>query len=169
LSGTAIKATVTYISDYVTKPALKTYTIFDTIRSVFGKSSEMLGGTQKMKDKARSLLTQIVNALTSKLEVGAPMASLYILGNPDHYTNQNFVVFYWRSYLTEVLKAWKQVGDVQLDKVVLLKNVDSEYIGLSTVDDYMYWPYQLSDKSLYEWIQISTRLKQQGRTENISE
>ena len=58
LSGTAIKAIVAYISDYVTKPGLKTYTIFDTIRSVFDKSSEMLGGTQKRKDKARSIITK---------------------------------------------------------------------------------------------------------------
>src|SRR6267378_4365561 len=159
LSGTAIKAIVAYISDYVTKPGLKTYIIFDTIRSVFAKSSEMLGGTQKRKDKARSLLTKIVNALTAKLEIGDPMASLYLLGNPDHYTDKNFVVFYWKSYVTEVLKAWKQDGDVQSDKVILLKNVDGEFIGLSTVDDYIYRPYELSDKSLYEWIQIYTRLK----------
>jgi len=52
------------------------------------------------------------------------------------------------------LKAWKQDGDVQSDKVILLKNVDGEFIGLSTVDDYIYRPYELSDKSLYEWIQI---------------
>jgi len=141
LSGTAIKAIVAYISDYVTKPGLKTYIIFDTIRSVFAKSSEMLGGTQKRKDKARSLLTKIVNALTAKLEIGGPMASLYLLGNPDHYTDKNFVVFYWKSYVTEVLKAWKQDGDVQSDKVILLKNVDGEFIGLSTVDDYIYRPY----------------------------
>ncbi|EDQ98717.1 uncharacterized protein LACBIDRAFT_296823 [Laccaria bicolor S238N-H82] len=32
LSGTAIKAIVAYISDYVTKPGLKTYAIFDAIR-----------------------------------------------------------------------------------------------------------------------------------------
>src|ERR1700733_2610171 len=159
LSGTAIKATVAYISDYVTKPGLKTYIIFDTIRSVFDKSSEMLGGTQKRKDKARSLLTKIVNALTAKLEIGGPMASLYLLGNPDHYTDQNFIVFYWKSYVTEVLKAWKQDSDVQSDKVILLKNVDGEFIGLSTVDDYKYRPYELSDKSLYEWIQIYTRSK----------
>jgi hypothetical protein len=159
LSGTAIKAIVAYISDYVTKPGLKTYTIFDTIRSVFYKSSEMLGGTQKRKDKARSILTKIVNALTAKLEIGAPIASLYLLGNPDHYTNQNFVVFYWKSYVTEVLKAWKQDSNAQSDKVVLLKITDGEFIGLSTVDDYIYRPYELSDKSLYEWIQIYTRLK----------
>jgi hypothetical protein len=105
LSGTAIKAIVAYISDYVTKPGLKTYTIFDTIRSVFDKSSEMLGGIQKRKDKARSLLTKFVNALTAKLEIGGPMASLYLLGNPDHYTNQYFIVFYWKSYVTEVLES----------------------------------------------------------------
>ncbi|KAF8220143.1 hypothetical protein L208DRAFT_1160808, partial [Tricholoma matsutake] len=31
LSGTAIKAIIVYVSDYVTKPGLKTYSIFDTI------------------------------------------------------------------------------------------------------------------------------------------
>jgi hypothetical protein len=159
LSGTAIKAIVAYISDYVTKPGLKTYTIFDTIRSVFDRNSEMLGGTQARKDKARSLLTKIVNALTAKLEIGGPMASLYLLGNPDHYTNQNFVVFYWKSYVAEVLKAWKQDNDVQTDKVIIQKNEDGEYIGISIVDDYKYRPNELNNKSLYEWIQISKRLK----------
>ena len=87
------------------------------------------------------------------------MASLYLLGNPDHYTNHNFVVFYWKSYVTEVLKAWNQSSDVLSDKVILLKNDDGEFVGLSTVDDYIYRPYELSDKSLYEWIQIYKRSK----------
>ena len=86
----------------------------------------------------------------AKLEIGGPMASLYLLGNPDHYTNHDFVVFHWKGYVTEVLKAWKQEDDVQSDKVVLLKNVDGKYIGLSMVDDYKYRPYELNDKSLYE-------------------
>jgi len=104
LSGTAIKAIVAYISDYVTKPGLKTYTIFDTIRSVFDKNSEMLGGTQKRQDKARSLITKIVNSLTAKLEIVSYGISVSFR-NPDHYTNQKFVVFYWKGYVTEVLKA----------------------------------------------------------------
>src|ERR1700721_3972224 len=119
----------------------------------------MLGGTQKRKDKARSLLTKIVNCLTAKLEIGGPMASLYLLGNSDHYADQNFVVFYWKSYVTEVLKAWKQDSDVKSDKVILLKNVDGEFIGLSIVDDYMCRPYELSDMPLYEWIRVYNRLK----------
>jgi len=93
LFRTAIKAIVAYISDYVTKPGLKTY-IFDTIGSVFDQCSEMLSDTQKRKDKARSLITKIVNVLIAELEIGGPMASLYLLSNPDHYTNQGLVVIY---------------------------------------------------------------------------
>ena len=35
------------------------------------------------------MLTKTVNALTSKMEIGGPMASLYLLGNPDQYASQN--------------------------------------------------------------------------------
>jgi hypothetical protein len=88
----------------------------------------------------------------SKLEIGGPIASLYLLGNLDHYTNKNSVVFYWKSYVAKVLKGWKQDNDVQSDKVILQKTQDGEYIGLSTVDDYKYRPYEFNDKSLYKWI-----------------
>jgi len=55
-------------------------------------------------------------------------------------------------------------------KVILLRNVDGKYIGLSMVNDYIYRPYELSDKSLYEWIQISSKVKtHQDRTEKISD
>ena len=87
LSGTAVKAVVAYVTEYVTKPGLKTYSIFDTIRSVFDRNSELIGGTLKHCEKARSILTKIVNALTVKIEIGGPMASLYLLNNPDHYTS----------------------------------------------------------------------------------
>ena len=79
LSGTAIKAVVAYISDYICKPSLKTYLIFEAVKSVFDKNSEMIGGSMDRKEKARWLLTKIVNALTSKLEIGGPMASITFL------------------------------------------------------------------------------------------
>jgi hypothetical protein len=47
LSGTAIKAVVANVSDYVSKPALKTYLIFEAIKSVYDRNSEMLGGSLK--------------------------------------------------------------------------------------------------------------------------
>jgi hypothetical protein len=41
MSGTAVKAIVAYISDYITKPGLKTYVIFDAIQSVINRNSEI--------------------------------------------------------------------------------------------------------------------------------
>ena len=37
LFGTAMKATVGYITDYVTKPGLNTHSMFDTIHQIFEK------------------------------------------------------------------------------------------------------------------------------------
>ncbi|KAJ6612585.1 hypothetical protein B0H10DRAFT_1713883, partial [Mycena sp. CBHHK59/15] len=63
-----------------------------------------LGGTLCGKENTRIMIMQMVNSLTSKLQIGSPMASMYLLGNPDHYTNHNFKVFRWKSYVIEVCK-----------------------------------------------------------------
>jgi uncharacterized protein DUF6570/helitron helicase-like protein/PIF1-like helicase len=107
-SGTAIKGVLLYVSNYVTKPALKTHVIFETVRSMFQRHSEVIGGSDSRKNKARKLMTKIVNSLSAKLEIGSPMASMYLLGNPDHYTNFNFIPFYWQSFVREARKPWEQ-------------------------------------------------------------
>ena len=43
-SGTAIKAVVLYVSDYITKSSLNTHVIFDSIKAVYTKNREMIGG-----------------------------------------------------------------------------------------------------------------------------
>jgi Helitron helicase-like domain at N-terminus len=153
LSGTAIKAVVAYISDYITKPDLKTYSIFDTIRCVIDKNSEIIGSSISRKEKARKLMTKMINALTAKLEIGGPMASLYLLGNPDHYTNMKFITFYWKIYVNEVLKAWNFDDNMhmesELEKLVLYK-ANNTYVGTSQVDDYIYRSEIYAKVNLYE-------------------
>ena len=107
-SGTAINGVLLYVSKYVTKPALKTHVIFETVRSMFLKNSEVIASSDSRKDKARKLMTKIVNSLSAKLEIGSPMASMYLLGNPDHYTNFNFVPVYWQSFVTEARSSWER-------------------------------------------------------------
>ncbi|KDR64874.1 hypothetical protein GALMADRAFT_76455, partial [Galerina marginata CBS 339.88] len=53
LSGTSVKAVVAYVTDYVTKPGLTTYSIFDTVRQIFSKNSELLGGSSSRQETAR--------------------------------------------------------------------------------------------------------------------
>jgi hypothetical protein len=120
LSGTAIKAVIAYISDYITKPTLKTYVVFDTIVSVFEKNSDIINGSMDRRETAHHLLTQIVNSLTAKMEIGAPMAAMYLLGNPDHYTDHKFHTFYWRSYVFEARHLWQMETEDQNDRVTII-------------------------------------------------
>jgi len=102
LSGTAIKAMVAYITNYITKPGLNTYSMFDTIHQIFEQNETLLANKENMQASARSLVTKLVNALMAKLEISSPFACLYLLGNPDYYTSHTFINFYWKSF---VLKA----------------------------------------------------------------
>ena len=136
LSGTAIKAVVLYVSDYITKGMLKTHTIFDSIRSVFQKNSEMIRGTLPMKEKARRFMTKVANLLSAKAEMGTPMICMYLLGNPDHYTSHTFVPFYWQMYVAEVRRPFDTDGVLQPQKVTLVKK-NGKLIGISPVHDYI--------------------------------
>ena len=54
-SGNAIKGALLYVSNYVIKPALQTHVIFDTVRSIFQKHSEMIGGDIRAKIRLENL------------------------------------------------------------------------------------------------------------------
>jgi hypothetical protein len=76
-------------------------------------------------------MTQIVNFLTSKMEIDEPMASLYILEYPDHCTNHRSVVFYWKMYVNRVLKDCKvdkNSEDIFDDENVVLSKSHEKYI-----------------------------------------
>lgn len=181
-SGTAIKGVLFYVTNYVTKPALKTHVIFDTVRSMFQKHTELIGGDDKRKHKARKLMTKIVNSLSAKMEMGSPMACMYLLGNPDHYTDQQFVPFYWRTFVREARRPWdekdpatgederensNQIHDEgatttskfeRPEKVAIIKK-NGRVIGLSPVNDYVFRPPELHSISLYDWISTYQREK----------
>ncbi|KAF8869691.1 hypothetical protein BD779DRAFT_1391320, partial [Infundibulicybe gibba] len=137
---------------------------------MFSRNSEMIGGDTSRKDKARQLMTKIINNLSAKVEMGSPMVCMYLLGNPDHYTGHSFALFYWQSYVREARKAWDQelVADNKCespdktddfpDKIALLKR-HGRIIGLSPVHDYIYRPVEISGLSLYNWVRRCRREK----------
>ena len=152
LSGTAIKAVIAYISDYITKPTLKTYVVFDTIVSIFEKNSEMINGSIDRREAARRVLTQIVNSLTAKMEIGAPMAAMYLLGNPDHYTDHKFRTFYWKSYVCEARSPWQMDTEYQKGNKVGIKNKGGRIMAITPVHDYTFRPVEYDNICLYDWI-----------------
>ncbi|KAF9038751.1 hypothetical protein BJ165DRAFT_1323260, partial [Panaeolus papilionaceus] len=120
-------------------------------------------------------ILKICNALTCKFEIGSPLACLYLLGNPDHYSSHVFVPFYWRNYVTRVASYWKDNANVlsnasaeQLNDVQSLDDVDDEenmmfmskngdISGRCVTDNYVHRPSIYENVCLYDWIQYSTR------------
>ncbi|KAJ7080290.1 hypothetical protein C8R43DRAFT_837715, partial [Mycena crocata] len=103
------------------------------------------------------LIMQMVNSLTSKLQIGSPMASLYLLGNPDHYTNLTFKVMWWKSYVSEVNKPWADSRETEAEEIgstdVPVMNNDGELVATTNVDDYVYRPESYEDVCLYDYFQ----------------
>jgi hypothetical protein len=158
-SGTALKAVIVYVSDYITKTGLKTHAVFDAIRSVFDKHHEIIGSSLSEKEKARKLINKIVNALSIKTEMGAPMVCMYLLGNPDHYTNHTFIPFFWYSFVVEAQRSWEEVDPTKhTDKVTWVKT-RRKIIGLSPVYDYIYRPSEFNHMNLYQWVLQCERRK----------
>ena len=176
---------MSYISDYVTKPTLKTHQIFASMYDVFEKHTTSSIPKDK-EDSARQLILKIVNSLSSKLEIGSPMAAMYLLGNPDHYTGYDFVSFWWKTYVNDVKRFWaardgpptaqsEERNDAPSDNSdcintqptegieaprlhsdqVLLRREDDTFVATSKSDDYKYRPAMYETMSLYEWIQTS--------------
>ena len=181
LSGTSIKAIVSYISDYVTKPTLKTYQIFSSMYDVFERHAPgPLPDRKQQDDNSRRLILKVVNSLSSKMEIGSPMASMYPLGNPDHYTGHTFVPFWWKSYVSTVMRVWSsENGPRSNDSVDIASHTNistselddyatgsdkvfigcehGKYVGTSNMDDYRFRPDIYEAVTLYEWIQMSHR------------
>jgi len=89
------------------------------------------------------------------------MAALYLLGNPDHYTSHKFVVVYGKNFVREALKPFRSEEDLEeeIPEKLVLQKGKGEYVGFSSVHDYIYRPKMFEDKTLYEWVQMSTRCK----------
>ncbi|KAJ7086960.1 hypothetical protein C8R44DRAFT_548657, partial [Mycena epipterygia] len=166
LSGTAIKAVVSYVSDYISKLGLKSYQMFASVYHVFDKDTENVGEDVKEREHARHLMRKMVNSMSAKMEIGSPMASMYVLGHPDHYTSHSYVTFPWRSYVLFVRSFWTKHADrMDIDgeneddegDSVPIGKQDGKFVGASGVDDYRYRPVVYNNVSLYEWIQCADR------------
>ncbi|KAJ7123845.1 hypothetical protein C8R43DRAFT_1147864, partial [Mycena crocata] len=160
LSGTAVNAVVSYVSDYVSKLGLKTYHAFASVFDVFQRNSESLDAGAEGKETARTLMRQMINSMSTKMEIGSPMASMYLLGNPDHYCSHEYVNFAWRSYVTFVKKYWYQTDEQDediADDLLTVRNQNGSYVASSVVDDYRFRPRPYEHVNLYEWVQCSDK------------
>ncbi|RXW16234.1 hypothetical protein EST38_g9620 [Candolleomyces aberdarensis] len=86
---------------------------------------------------ARRMIVRIVNSLSAKMEIGAPMAALYLLKNPDHYASHDFRVFYWKNYVNHVELEWRRLIDNGDPDLVGYQPTagDREDVGVTRLDN----------------------------------
>ncbi len=182
LSGTAVKAVVSYVSDYVSKLSLKSYQMFASVYDVFEKNSDMTGASASGMENSRHLVRKMVNSMSAKMEIGSPMAAMYLLGNPDCYSSHTYVSFSWKPYVQFVRYTWKpqtlleeplDIEDIEdnedEEERVPISNHEGKFVPTSGVDDYRYRPLNYSHINLYEWIQCSIKKKRSNREKTVFE
>ncbi|KAJ6449210.1 hypothetical protein C8R45DRAFT_782818, partial [Mycena sanguinolenta] len=102
------------------------------------------------------------------MQIGSPMASMYLLGHPDHYTNLAFKVCWWKSYVSVVTRAWPDPETIKCAEFVrdgiveedeedethraVLMRSSKNIVGATAVDDYVHRPNEYSQCSVYEYI-----------------
>ncbi|KAK0501944.1 hypothetical protein EDD18DRAFT_1065185, partial [Armillaria luteobubalina] len=109
--------------------------------------------------RCRRLIGRIVNLLAVKLEMGAPMLAMYLMGHPDHYTDHKFKSLYWRSYVIEAKQPWLEDDEKETGHKVTLMRHKGRVVGVSPVIDYMYRPVELQHMNVYEWATTVRRVR----------
>ncbi|KIJ22672.1 hypothetical protein M422DRAFT_77669, partial [Sphaerobolus stellatus SS14] len=109
-------------------------------------------------------ITKIVNSMTTHMQIGSPMASAYLLGLPDHYTSHKFKCAYWKPYLMYALRGYEDSIEVPITSLsksdtVGIKKIKNEYQPIDPVQDYIMRPDNLSNVSLYKWLQCYDKEK----------
>lgn len=165
LSGTAMKAVIGYCTSYISKCSLKMHTMFNVIDATFDRYVKLMNSDDLSElDRSKKMITKMVNALTAKLEIGSPMAAMYVLGNPDHYTNEKFKSFYWHSFVGEVRRKFNETETENPDdneeceeEKVMLTTSGKHIVALSPVQDYTKRPREYEDICLFDWMRLSNK------------
>ncbi|KAJ3551910.1 hypothetical protein NM688_g4438 [Phlebia brevispora] len=159
LSGTAVRAVLAYVTDYITKSSLKTYHVFEAIRMVLSRDGHLIAESASREEAARRLMTKIVNVLTARSEIGGPLVCQLLLGFPDHYTNQTFKVFFWQSYVRLVRRAWNEVepceNDADSEEKVVIGRDGGTIIPVQKMNDYIYRPVEFENVSLEDFLRTT--------------
>ena len=117
------------------------HAIFDVICNVFCDNVQILGGTDTSRNKTQKLMTKMVNSLMAKMELGALMIAMYLLGLPDHYTSHHFAPFYWIAFVNDIEKAWSpditNSDGEKHNKIMVIKK-KNRIISLLTMYDYIF-------------------------------
>ena len=96
-SGSAAKAILYYITDYITKSQLKTHVVYAALNLAVQRLEEVEIEKDDSRTRAKRLLQKCAYSMLSHQELSAPQVASYLLGLGDHYTSHDYAYLYWTS------------------------------------------------------------------------
>ncbi|TFK79137.1 hypothetical protein K466DRAFT_506086 [Polyporus arcularius HHB13444] len=99
-------------------------------------------------------MTKIVDSLTASSEIGGPMAAVYLLQHPDHYTNYKFRPCFWRGYAYEIMRAWSDSLDISEEGTSKVVKRRLKGKLLSPVLNYVWRPPEYENVCVYDWVRL---------------
>ncbi|KAH6887373.1 hypothetical protein BKA70DRAFT_1061255, partial [Coprinopsis sp. MPI-PUGE-AT-0042] len=104
-SGTAAKAVVFYITDYISKSQLKAHVAYAALETAVRRLGEFDSVETDIEGRAKDVLQKCAFKLISHQELSGQQVASYLLGIGDCYASHSFKPFFW-PYLN------KFVGDL---------------------------------------------------------
>ncbi|CAF4421338.1 unnamed protein product, partial [Didymodactylos carnosus] len=89
-SASDAKALVYYITDYVTKSSLSFYDTYALMLKGLKSIENSDIRTTDVQERLRRLVLRCYNTIASQQELSGPQVASYLMGWPDHYTNEKF-------------------------------------------------------------------------------
>ncbi|KIK54797.1 hypothetical protein GYMLUDRAFT_135360, partial [Collybiopsis luxurians FD-317 M1] len=92
------------------------------------------------------------------------LASLYLLNNPDHYTDHTFQHFPWYIFVSWVQRDIdslvaddKDIANEEDDNddCMQIKKIHGKYVALSPVVNYIHRPKEYESMCVYDWVRLS--------------
>ncbi|CAG8732789.1 141_t:CDS:1 [Cetraspora pellucida] len=99
-------ACIHYITDYITKLDISTYSSFLICASILETFLDQLSNNDSYNliDKSLKLITKYLNKMTGQTELTSPQVSAYLLDIDDHYTSNKFVNIYLQTFKSHLMK-----------------------------------------------------------------
>jgi hypothetical protein len=101
-SGSAAKAIMYYITNYISKPELKTNVAYAALELAVQKLGEYHPEEDMLTTRAKQMLQKCCHAMISHQEMPAQAVALHLMDYGDRYTSHEFRRLYWTSFENHV-------------------------------------------------------------------
>jgi hypothetical protein len=120
-------------------------------------------GSSNLNDSAvrgRRRIMRMVNELTAPLEIGAPMANLYLINHSPFYWSHDFVNLYFNQTLNLLLNS----SSIPITAIATSSEENHENQSISCINpqyiDYIYRPDELEPLSYFEFVKSYVKKKE---------